>query len=250
MAKKNNGEESLIGSIVARNKTETLCAVAFVFIGLFLYSIYEGQDTAAAALVVGMLVILLIIYPGSFDSIRFGDVEVKLRQAQETLNEAKELMHLVAEIAIPLAHHTEGMASTAPATFKVKNLVLNRVWQAARDFDIEIDPAIKELDYYYTCSEYASTLHSLLYHEFREISGRKGEVGNAGRSLKHRIPASIDDVDSPDELRAAYEKNELMVGKLPELIDDYEYYFTHRKHRDNDFWNNRVNWSLDIQPSA
>ena len=101
MAPKKIGEESPIGSFVASYKTETLCAVGFVFVCLFLYSVYEGQDTAAAALVVGILAILLLIYPGSFDSIRFGNVEFKLRQAQETLNEAKELMHLVAEIAIP-----------------------------------------------------------------------------------------------------------------------------------------------------
>lgn len=228
---------------VDKNQTTVLLGAAVVFILLSVLSLFLDKDAATAVYAAGAVALLVMALPGAIKSFKFGNLEMTMHRVELAMTEAKALTKLMAEIAIPLAHHTEGWASTAPSTIRTKDLVLSRAMEGAEQLGVEINPEIKELHYYTTCSDYVHIIIDL-YPDNNQHMAIINKLKNKN------IPTSIEEVEPPQEFRRIIDELGYLTDAVSQYLDDYQYYYENRKHRSVDRWRQRAEWSNDnAEPS-
>ena len=210
-----------------------LTFAAITFIWLSNNSVSVNNTTMATVYALCALALPIAVFVRTIEYLKLGPLEMSLREAQQAAEEARELTKLIAEIAIPLAHHTEGWASNAPSTIQTKDLVVDRVIEAADRLSVDIDPRVRNLHYVKTCDDYKNAVLSLFPENNQKIAIiERMQTGNV-------IPTSIDQVESPRDLRRIIEDLDFMDETASLWLDDYQHYYQNRSHRDVDRWQQR-----------
>lgn len=227
------------GKLFAKPKTIALTCFSILFFTASILGMYLDKTTLSIVFAAGCLALLFLAYSGTVEYLKFGSaLEMKMREVKETLEEAKELIKLVAEVSIPLAHYSEGWASSAPSTIKTKNLVLSRVEIMVNDFDIVIDEEVLEHNYYNTCADYVGQI----IHAFPNIHFHSRIVKKFQTNV---IPDSIADVQSPEALKKILTELDVLDRNILLYLEMYEFYYTNRKHKDKTLWLERNLWSIE-----
>ncbi len=210
-----------------------------IFILSSVISMFLDNITTTVMFIAGTVALLFMAYPGSIEYLKLGGtLEMKVRRAEQAVDEARALAKLIAEISIPLAHHTEGWAGTAPSTLQIKDLVIPRAMGMAEQLGVNISQEIKELHYYNTCSDYVNIIIRL-----RADNNERMRIINRLRS--NNIPTSIDDVEPPGDFRRIIEELGFMNDNVSQYLEDFQYYYENRKHRSMERWFQRAEWSND-----
>lgn len=224
-----NSVESTSG-LIETNKSGILVGFASVFVLLSATSLFREHMATSIFFAIGAIAILIMTFPGALEYLKLGSaLEMKMQRVEEALTEAKEITKLVAEIAIPLAHQTDGWTDGSPATVQTKNLVLPRITEMVNKLDVGLDDEIVELDYFKTCGEY---VHLIIH--LREANNERMAIIN--RLHNRNIPASIEDVETPDSLRVIIAELGFLNDRISEYLTDYKYYFANREHRNMNRW--------------
>lgn len=232
-----------IAAFIDNNKSAVLVGAAAVFLSLSVLTIFLGQTATTAVYAVGAFGLILVALPGSIEHLKFGTLEMKVRRAEQAVAEAKALTKLIAEISIPLAHHSEGWARTAPSTLQIKDLVIPRALETAKQLGVAVSQEIQEHDYFNTCQDYVNIIIHL-----REGNSERMRIIDKLRNKN--IPTSIDEVEPPADFRRIIDEVGFMTDAVSQYLDDYQYYYENRRHRDVNRWLKRAQWSYDkAEPS-
>ena len=226
----------------AHGRQIVLGALLILFLVLSVIAMWRGQEAATIGFLVASGAMLLFIFPGMVESVRFGNVEMKLRQAEEVAAEAREVAKLVAEIAIPLAHYSEGWAETAPSTAQKKDAVLGRVHRMKDILGVEIADDILEMDYVKTCSDYNGFIIVSLSETDRSAFRR--ELGTT------MIPTRIEDVPTPQRLEEILKKLGYWDDYMETLVEDFRHYYKNRTHRNEERWKERTEWKRTAEETG
>ena len=235
-------EQEKVGRIVGfvdKNKSAVLVGAASIFILSSVISMFLDNTATTMLFAAGTVALLFMAFPGSIEYLKLGGtLEMKVRRAEQAVDEARALAKLIAEISIPLAHHSEGWAVTAPSTFQTKDLVIPRAIEMAEQLGVNISQEIKELNYYKTCSDYVNIIIAL-----RADNNERMRIINRLRG--NNIPTSIDDVEPPEDFRRIIEELGFMNDNVSQYLDDFQYYYENRRHRSMERWFQRAEWSND-----
>ena len=228
-----------IAGVVDKNKSAVLVGAASIFILSSVISMFFDNTATTMLFAAGTVALLFMAFPGSTEYLKLGGtLEMKVRRAEQAVDEARALAKLIAEISIPLAHHSEGWAVTAPSTFQTKDLVIPRAIEMAEQLGVNISQEIKELNYYKTCSDYVNIIIAL-----RADNNERMRIINRLRG--NNIPTSIDDVEPPEDFRRIIEELGFMNDNVSQYLDDFQYYYENRGHRSMERWFQRAEWSND-----
>jgi hypothetical protein len=220
---------------LTENKTAVYFGGAVLFFVISIIAMLLKEAASAGVFAVGAAGLLFMALPGSFEHFKFGTMELKVRRAEQAVDEARTLAKLIIEMAVPLVHRSDGWADTAPSTIKTKELVLPKALAEAKRLGLEIDPAVLELDYYSTCADY---LRFLI--DSRKTNNERMQIID---QLKCRdIATSIDDVEPPESLKKIFEDLNFMCDEASQVLDDYDFYYRNREHRDLARWARRAEW--------
>lgn len=226
--------KAIVRWLAARWKDIILGMLLALFLALSVTSMMRGMEFATIGFIAAAAAMLVFIFPEKIESVRFGSFEMKLRQAEKAVTEARALAKLVAEIAIPLAHHSTGWAEAAPSTVQTRDAVLGRVLRMKDRFGIEISGDIWELHYVKTCADYEHCIVESLSKA--QKSAFLNELGTT------YIPTRIEDVPSPQRMEDILKRLEFWNDCIETLIEDYRHYYKNRTHRSEERWKQRAGW--------
>jgi hypothetical protein len=217
-----------------QRKDITLWVLLALFLTLSVVSMLREQEVATIGFLIAGGAILVCLFPGMIKSVRFGSVELIVQQAEQTVAEARVLAKTVAEVALPLVHHTEGWYETSSSTVQIKDAVIERVLRMKDNFGIQIADDILEMHYVSTCCDYSIFIPGCLTES--EQSAYRNKLGPT------LIPARIEDVHPPQAVEDSLRSLGFWDDYVSMLVEDYRHYYKHRAHRSEARWKDRSRW--------